>query len=248
MQKIAILSDIHGNMPALEKVMEDISSRQIECVVNLGDHISGPLWPKETVQFLMKQDWVQIKGNHDRQLVEGDPDHHGLSDGYAYQRINNTELEWLRQLPPITDLQNEILLIHGSPSSDSTFLLETVEYSRARLAAPGEITSRLGDTKYQTILCGHSHIPRVVELPGKRLLVNPGSVGLPAYDDNVPEYLVMETGSPHARYAVMERINGHWRTNLITIPYDYHQAADQACKNNRPDWEIGLRTGYMQRL
>ena len=56
MQKIAILSDIHGNIPALEKVVDDINARRVDCVFNLGDHVSGPLWPKETIQYLMKQD------------------------------------------------------------------------------------------------------------------------------------------------------------------------------------------------
>jgi predicted phosphodiesterase len=83
MQKIAILSDIHGNILALEKVVADIETRQVDRVFNLGDHISGPLFPKETLQFLMKQDWVHILGNHDRQLMNQDPQH-GLSDKYAF--------------------------------------------------------------------------------------------------------------------------------------------------------------------
>ena len=85
MKKIAIISDIHGNILALKAVVEDINRRNIDRVINLGDHISGPLWPKETIEYLMLQDWIQIKGNHDRQLLEQSPYEHGASDKYAYQ-------------------------------------------------------------------------------------------------------------------------------------------------------------------
>lgn len=246
MQKIAIISDIHGNIAALEKIADDIKNRQVDCVFNLGDHVSGPLWPKETIQYLMKQDWIQIRGNHDRQLVDQNPKCHGLSDSYAFQMLNNNELDWLRALPANVEIQNEFLLIHGTPTSDSTYLLETVEHGRARLATPEDITERLGKTKARIILCGHTHIPRVIEAPEDILLINPGSVGLPAYSDDFPEYHVMETGSPHARYAILEHVNGHWLTETIAVSYDYRKASEQARKNNRPDWEVGIQTGFMQ--
>ena len=206
MQRIAILSDIHGNMPALEKVMDDIKIRRVDSIVNLGDHVSGPLWPKETIQYLMKQDWVQIKGNHERQLTEQNPKNHGPSDSYAFQRLSHTELDWFKSLPVSIEMEN-FLLIHGTPGSDSTYLLETVERGRARLATQDEITERLGGTKSPIILCGHTHIPRVIEVSGN-LIVNPGSVGLPAYDDVSPEYHVMETGSPHAPTGLMAQTTG----------------------------------------
>jgi len=243
MQKIAVLADIHGHLPALEKVMGDMKTRGVDCIVNLGDHLSGPLWPKETIEYLMKQDWLQIKGNHERQLTEQDPKNHGASDGYAFQRLSHTELDWLKSLPVSVELEN-FLLIHGAPGSDSTYLLETVEHGRARLATQDEIIERLGRTKSRIILCGHTHIPRVVEV-AENLIVNPGSVGLPAYDDVSPEYHVMETGSPHARYAIMEYKNGHWQAELMAITYDHQKAAEQARKNGRPDWEIGILTGFM---
>lgn len=245
MQKMAILSDIHGNIPALEKVVEDIQARQVDCVVNLGDHVSGPLWPKETVQYLMKQDWVQIKGNHERQLTGENPKSHGRSDGYAFQRLDPTELNWLKSLPVSVEIENQFLLIHGAPGSDKTYLLETVERGKARLATREEIQERLDGAGSSVILCGHTHIPRVVEATKNILIVNPGSVGLPAYDDDFPEYHVMETGSPHARYAIMEYKNGYWHAEMIALIYDYQKAAEQARRNGRPDWEVGLRTGFI---
>lgn len=64
--RIAVLSDIHGNLSALQAVMRDISHRQVDVIVNLGDSLSGPLQPSETAAFLMAQPWVHLAGNHER--------------------------------------------------------------------------------------------------------------------------------------------------------------------------------------
>ena len=245
MQKIAIVSDIHGNILALEKVVADIEARQVDCVFNLGDHISGPLYPKETLDFLRKQDWVQLLGNHDRQLISQNPEQHGLSDRYAFSFLNDADLDWLRSLPASTRVTNQFFLFHGTPSRDTRYLLETVAHGRARLATQAEIAQRLDGAMAQIMLCGHTHIPRVVEMAHDILVVNPGSVGLPAYDDVTPAYHVMETGSPHARYAILAYKNGSWQVELISVGYDAQQAAQQARKNGRPDWEYALLTGFM---
>lgn len=243
MKTIAVISDIHGNILALEAVVADIKRRSVDAVLNLGDHLSGPLWPKETIQFLMKQEWLQISGNHDRHLVERSPGLLGLSDGYALKAINDIEKEWLRSLPATLRAEDDILLFHGTPSNDSQYLLETVEHGRAKLASQSEITLRLGKTKSPVMLCGHSHIQRVVQCGGDIVIINPGSVGLPAYNDALPEPHVMESGSPHARYALLHH-EKRWIVDLITVPYNFHKASEQARKNNRPDWAIGLESGY----
>ena len=245
MQKIAILSDIHGNILALEKVVADMEARQVDCVFNLGDHISGPLYPIETLQFLMKQDWVHILGNQDRQLINENPQQLGLSDKYTFSFLSDSYLSWLRALPASTLVNNQFFLFHGTPSSDTTYLLETVEHGRARLATHTEIAQRLNGAISRIMLCGHTHVPRFVETPQKALIINPGSVGLPAYDDETPEYHVMETGSHHALYAILEHKNSNWQAEIIGVPYDYQQAAERARKNGRFDWEYAIQTGFM---
>ena len=245
MRKIAVISDIHGNLPALEAVIADIKSRQIDRIFNLGDHISGPLYPKETIQYLTKQDWVHIRGNHDRQLIEQSPRHHGASDKYAFSFLGHTDLEWLKALPANLPIENEFFLFHGTPHSDTTYLLETVAQGKVRLATSTEMDQRLKGVTSRIMLCGHTHIPRIIEIHPKILIINPGSVGLPAYEDITPEYHMMETGSNHARYAVIEHINGNWQEELLDIPYDHQKAADRARKNGRPDWEFAIRTGSM---
>ncbi|MFN8485985.1 MAG: metallophosphoesterase family protein [Caldilineaceae bacterium] len=243
---IAVLADIHGNLPALEAVVADLQQRKLETVFNLGDHASGPLWPQETLTFLMQQPWVQIAGNHDRQLVQQPPARHGASDRYAFERLNDAQKIWLAALPATVQWLADILLCHGTPTHDNRYLLETVAQGRVRPARWDEITQRLADVTTSLIVCGHTHIPRIIQMNDMQLIVNPGSVGLPAYSDTTPEPHVMETGSPHARYALLEQRAQGWQVELIAVPYDYHSAAAQARRNGRLDWEVGLRTGYMQ--
>src|SRR5882757_588966 len=70
------------------------------------------------------------------------------------------------------------------------------------------------------ILCGHTHIPRVVRLRDGRMIVNPGSVGLPGYDGQAPVSYVVEVGTPHACYAILERTRGGWSATIRYVPYD----------------------------
>ncbi|CAN5856624.1 metallophosphoesterase family protein [soil metagenome] len=246
MSKIAVLADIHGNLPALQAVVADMDRRGITIVLNLGDHASGPLWPQETLAFLMQQSWIQIAGNCDRQLVHQPPDAHGASDRYAFERISASQKAWLQALPAHARFEQELWLCHGTPTHDDQALLETVTQGVVRLARPTEIMQRLAGVTASVVLCGHTHTPRLIQTMGTQLIVNPGSVGLPAYEDSEPEPHVIETGSPHARYAILEQQHLTWQVEFVAVAYDYLRAANQARQNNRLDWEVGLRTGYMQ--
>ena len=244
MKTIAALSDIHGNILALQAVVADLTKRRVDAVVNLGDHVSGPLWPGETIQFLMKQAWTQISGNHDRQLVKNDPRKHGLSDAYAFKSLHAEEKKWLEQLPPTAALDKEVFLFHGTPSNDTEYMLETISHGRAVLASKDEISKRLGSSRSRIMLCGHTHIQRAVEAEEGVLIVNPGSVGLPAYKDELPDPHVIESGSPHARYAIL-RFDKLWSVELIAVQYDWEQAATRAAHNGREDWAFALKTGFV---
>jgi len=101
--KLAVISDIHGNLPALQAVLDDIASLQVDQVVNLGDILSGPLWPAETADFLMARGFTTIAGNHERQLLKlwdagaqaWDP---AGSDGFAATKIGAKHADWMRAL------------------------------------------------------------------------------------------------------------------------------------------------------
>ncbi|HEX6533611.1 MAG TPA: metallophosphoesterase family protein [Gemmatimonadaceae bacterium] len=244
-RRIAVLSDVHGNVLALEAVIADLARRRVDQVINLGDHASGPLWPRETVALLARQPWLQIAGNCDHAIVRRPPAQLGASDRFALERLTGEQREWLAALPPTASAADgDVLAVHGTPTHDDVALVETVEHGRGRLATPSEIAERLAGASAPVVLCGHSHVPRIARVD-TTLVVNPGSVGLPAYDGDDPEPHVMESGSPDARYAILERSDRGWSVELIAVPYDHRAAAGQARRNDRPDWELGLSTGYM---
>ena len=244
--RIALIADIHGNLAALEAVLADLSRRDVEKVVNLGDHASGPLLPAETTRLLMSQSWVHLAGNHERQLLTLDPQRMNLSDAYTIEQLGEEELRWMAGQVPMLSLDDEeILLCHGSPRSDLEYLLETVTESGARLATADEISQRLGDTRARLVACAHTHMPRSVRIKQGKLIVNPGSVGLPAIDDVNPYPHVFETGSPDARYAVVEKRGAEWFCQLISVPYDTSPMVELALRRDREDWASALRTGYV---
>jgi predicted phosphodiesterase len=242
--RIVAVADVHGNLPALEAVMTDVDRRSVDAVINLGDHVSGPLWPRETLALLMRQSWVQIAGNHDRQLVHVSRHDHGPSDHFAFEQLTAEQLGWLATLRPTARLFEEVLACHGTPSDDTAYLLEHVRHGRADLAPRDLIARRLDRAAEGVVLCGHSHVPRVVRI-GSALIVNPGSVGLPAFEHDAPDPHVVETGAADARYAILERSDDAWRVNLVTVAYDHAAAAERAERNGRGDWATALRHGRM---
>lgn len=239
--RIAVLSDIHGNLAALHAVVADLRTRDVDTVVNLGDSVSGPLLPLETAQYLMAQDWVHLAGNHERQLLHLSPNA-SFSDQYARAQLGPRELEWTARLPHTHFLTDQILLCHGAPGVDHLALLQTAGCP----ATASEIEERLGGRQGELILCGHSHVARSVRTAGGALIVNPGSVGLQAFEDDHPYPHVVESGSPDARYAIVEHGPAGWSSQLLTVPYAHQTMADLARQRNRPDWAHALMTGYVK--
>ena len=245
--RIAVIADVHGNLRALEAVRADLARRSPDLVVNLGDHLSGPLQAASTADFLMSENYIHIRGNHDRQLTDRPPAEMGHSDRAAHAQLSTRHLEWLASLPPTRTLEGAIFLCHGSPRSDLEYLLEDVTGDRIQLSPAENIVPRLAGVNASLIFCGHTHIPRAIRLPGGVLVVNPGSVGLPAYDDTSPHPHWVETGSPHARYAIVDWSPKSVNLDLIALDYDHHAASRAAAEANRPDWAHALATGYALR-
>ena len=256
--KLAVISDVHGNLLALEAVLADIARQGVDQTVNLGDILSGPLQPAETADLLMTQDFPTIRGNHDRQLLAlfapGAPAMNPLgSDGFAATQVSAAQAGWLSALPARRVLEPGIRLCHGTPGTDLQYWLETVVPGFGdrgspgiRPATPEEVRERLGDERHGLVLCGHTHVPRVVQCGGS-LVVNPGSVGLQAYGDAHPHPHVVETGAPHARYALLEQASGGWQVDLRAVPYAHETQAEVARRRGRPDWAHALLTGRMPR-
>ncbi len=243
--RIAVVADIHGNAAALEAVRTDIARRNVARIVNLGDCVSGPLWPRETIEILLATRWPTVRGNHDRRVGEDPVASLGLSDGYAYGALDASQRAWLRDLPTRFDLGDGMAAFHARPGDDEAYLLEDVEGGRMVSAPRESIAERLGGIGGAIMLCGHSHLPRALRLPDGRWVVNPGSVGCPAYDSPEPPAHVSELGAPSARYAVLERAGDRVVVDLIALTYDHEAAARRAEDNGRADWAHALRTGFM---
>lgn len=118
------------------------------------------------------------------------------------------------------------------------FLIEASESNQA------DISARLGRTEACIFACRHSRQPRIVHLPDGVAVVNPGSVGLPDYADDGAHPHVSETGSPLARYALLELSATQPRIPFDAVEYDHTRAAHQATAKDRPDRALALRTGY----
>lgn len=252
-RRIAVLSDIHGNLPALEAVRAEIGREGVDLVVNLGDIVSGPLWPRETAACLRALDWPTISGNHERQLLTPPANRLGAADAFARARLGEDDLRWLAALPATLDLGDGIWCCHGTPTSDLGYFLESVTPDLDRNGSPGvraataaEVAERLGSIAAPLVLCGHTHMPRAMQ-SGSTLVVNPGSVGLPAFDDNHAHTHRMETGSPHARWTIVERGAFGWQVQQRLTAYDWHAAARQAEAAGRGDWADALLSGRVGR-
>lgn len=245
----AVLADIHANSFALLAVLADLQRFNITTVINLGDHLSGPIDPAGTADILMAQDFIAIRGNHDRWLLDKDPATMGATDRFSFDALRPHHLDWLKTLPPTALLPEgepeDAFLCHGTPTSDDTYWLERVTPGgTVRPATRAEVEREAKDITASLILCGHTHVPRCVRLSDGRMVLNPGSVGCPAYDDDAPLYHRMQTGTPHAAYAIVEGVGRDRAITFRVVPYNAQEAADLAARNGREDWARSLATGW----
>jgi len=241
-QPLAVLADIHGNAAALAAVLADARARGLDRFVNLGDIFYGPLEPARTWAMLRELTMPAVLGNQDRLLINAGPDEANPALRAVRDALGEDGLAWLRTLPATLRLDDGILLCHGTPACDTAYLLEDVSTG---LPAPRDCAAVLADLAgadgCTLVLTGHSHHAGLLRC-GPFTLVNPGSVGLPAYDDDTPPH-IMASGTPHARYAVVSRTDDGWDAEFVAVPYDWDAAAALAEANGRPDWALWLSTG-----
>jgi predicted phosphodiesterase len=244
-QTLAIIADVHGNRWALEAVLDDMAQRDIDQIVNLGDSLTGPLDPAGTANLLMRPDMPSVCGNDDRVLLTPSLESLSKTQRATLGQLTPAQLAWLREMPDTLVVASEVFACHGD-LFDAPYLLEQVDASGVHLRRTQDIETSVADLAAPVILCAHSHVPRVVSLSRGQLIVNPGSVGLPAYTMDDPLPYAMESGSPHARYAVLQQRRSSWQVELIHVPYAWDEAAQVAAAHGRSDWAQWLRSGRAQ--
>lgn len=168
-----MLYDVHGNLPALEAVLDDARAAGADRFVLGGDYcLDGP-WPRETLERLRslpEASW--IRGNTDRALL-GEDDLFGGAYTFAREALGRERIEWLHTLPERVAFGGE-LFCHASPLSDEETFGREADADDVRLLA--------GEHR-RMIVFGHSHLQFLRPGPAQTELVNPGSVGIPRDGD-----------------------------------------------------------------
>ena len=178
--RVAALSDVHGNLPALEAVLAEVERAGVHLIVLGGDHAAGP-FPGETLRLLMAlgERARFIRGNADRELAaaagappsESEPPDHVA---WAAQQLTDAERDFLGRLPEQQVLELEglgpTLFCDGSPRTDMEIITAETPEERLREAVAG--------VEQRVVVCGHTHMQFERAVAGIRVL-NPGSVGMP---------------------------------------------------------------------
>jgi putative phosphoesterase len=216
--RVASLSDVHGNLPALEAVLADVDAAEVDLVVFGGDHAAGPL-PRETLERIraLGDRARLIRGNADRELVqaragERREDAPPVIDWVAAQ-LTSEQVEFLAALPEQLVLEIDglgaVRFCHGSPRTDMEILTAQTPDGRLREA--------VANVAEDVVVCGHTHMQFDRSANGTRVM-NPGSVGLP-YE-----------GTPGAYWAVLGP-----DVTFIRSEYDVEEAATRIRQSGYPD-------------
>ena len=198
---VAVLSDVHGVLPALEAVLDEPDVHDAERIVLTGDIAAGPM-PVETLDLLcsLGDRVVWVRGNADRELVQlargGETSIPDPIAPWAAGELRPDQVELLDRLPhPVTlevDGFGPVVFCHGTPRDDDEVVL--VDSAIQRWA---EVFANL-DESVRTVVCGHTHMP-FQRLVDRRLVVNPGSVGMP-YGRPGPHWALLRGGVVQLRH------------------------------------------------
>lgn len=242
---MAVISDVHSNVYALEAVLQDIDSRGIKSIVNLGDTLFGPIEPIRTAELLMNRSNVtNIMGNCDRYLLQNEMN--SATFQYVKPMLTTELLDWIQSFNP-TWVFEDLLFCHGTPFSDDNYMLENVLPCGTQGKSAEDLMAELDSVAQTMIFCGHTHLQEAVWLPNGKVIVNPGSVGLPAYFEELPYPHFMESMTPHARYLIISRSEQSWMYEPVLLTYNYELAAQKADQNCREDYSYAIRHGRVKR-
>ncbi len=243
--KIAILSDIKSNVYALEAVIKDAKSKNVDVMLNLGDSFLGPISPKATYDLIRKNEFITIMGNEDRAILEASLSQLEVNDilRYVYNDLGEEVLYWIQKLPFEKLIGKDYYMIHGTYNDDSHYMLEDISSGKAVLNTDNKILEIIDDIESKFVMCGNSCLPRCINLSSGQIAINPGSVGLQAFKSNSPSKHIIENNTNDASYVMLTVEDQDYGIELIKVAYDYEKAALKAEENSREDWAYSLRTG-----
>jgi predicted phosphodiesterase len=221
---LAVLSDVHGVLPALRAVLAEPDVADADAVVLLGDLAAGPL-PVETLELLtgLGERAIWISGNAERELVElargADIEPPDEISAWAARQLRPGHLDLLAALPLTETLAvdglGDVLCCHATPRDDAEVALVDSPIARWQ-----EVLTGVAETT-RTVVCGHTHMP-FVRLLDRRTIVNPGSVGMPY-------------GSTGAHWALLGGRDAP-SISLRRTEYDAHAVAEQIiAESSYPD-------------
>jgi predicted phosphodiesterase len=159
--------------------------------------------------------------------------------------LSQQSISWLRKLPKTTTHDDLFFVCHGTPGSDDEYLLEKVTANGVFVHNDEDLVARTDHIKERIILCGHSHVNRVIYLSNDKIILNPGSVGLPAYLGTGEHRFAMESNTPHAKYAIVQADGDKISIEQVLVAYDWHKASENARKNGNEKWANFLLYGRM---
>lgn len=226
--KVAFISDIHSNPMALEAVLKDIESRQIDSIYNLGDSIGYHTKPNEVLQLLQEKELTSIKGNHDLDILnkkfnpKNDPD----IFEWTFNNLTEENCQYLESLPDSINVTIEgwkFHICHGSPESVELYCYEGSDYSEEMINA----------SEADVIVCGHTHLPYLKKYD-KKYMINSGSVGKP------------KIGRPNATYNLVTVTETDISSEIIEVPYDYESMASHVESFGFGKYATHLRTGIVK--
>ena len=188
--RIAVISDIHGNLYALREVLEDIDNQNIDSIICLGDLVGYGPHPNEVIALIKRRNILCLKGNYDASVVDNDytyirdTDINSFSLPWTVEELRTSNRYYLDNLPDNLSMNvcgKSIKFVHGSPRKINEYLSE--DYS--------ELDEIMNELKEDVLVCAHTHIPCAKKY-GDKLLINVGSVGKPKIGRPNPTYAIIE--------------------------------------------------------
>lgn len=221
--RIAVISDVHGNIRALEAVLADVRKRgPFDEIVNGGDLALGGPRPREAMDALRALGYPTVVGNTDQWLVggldglEAPPPLYPIRD-WARGRLGSGDLAYLRALPMSYRIEPAggppLVIVHATPTSTVVSVNPD--------APPGMLAAMLDQAQTRYLAYGHIHKAYVREVRDGAV-VNVGSVGLP-FD-----------GVPKPAWAMFTLVGGRWQAEIVRVPYDTEAVARDLLESDHP--------------